>query len=154
MIKEQLAVKTGRRSILTGEVTDEICRRLIGGESLRKICSDDQLPSARTVFDWLSANVEFREKYTRAKELQVEGMLDEILEIADDVTECPKSRSVRIAARQWLVTKLMPKKYGDRVDLAHSGEVAVRVVIGGSTLPGESSEPLKVVGSHQRQLGG
>jgi len=42
----------GRPTLYTEELAAEICRRLAGGESLRRICEDDHMPGASTVVDW------------------------------------------------------------------------------------------------------
>jgi hypothetical protein len=39
----------GRPSIFTPELSEEICRRLADGESLRNICARPEMPAARTV---------------------------------------------------------------------------------------------------------
>jgi hypothetical protein len=129
----------GRPSSFTQEIADSICERLIGGESLRTICLDDDLPSATTVFRWL-ANDEyaaFREQYTRAREGQAERLAEEILSIADDGSsdwtvnekgsevlnaEAVARSRLRVDARKWLAGKLAPKKYGDKVTQELTGE--------------------------------
>ena len=35
----------------------------------------------------------------------------------------------RIDAKKWLAGKRSPKKYGDKIDVEHSGEVAIKRVI-------------------------
>ena len=67
----------GRPSSYAPELIDEICGRLIEGESLRKICGEDRMPGLRTVFDWLEKHEEFRTKYARAREIQAELQVDE-----------------------------------------------------------------------------
>jgi hypothetical protein len=115
-------------------IADEICERLSRGESLRKICGvdrDDFLPGQTTVFRWLSENDGFVKQYARARELQAEHYVDEIVEIADapnatidvetgaPVLSDPQRDRLRIDARKWVASKLAPKKYGDK--LAHVG---------------------------------
>ena len=76
--------------------------------------------------------------YARAKEDQLQLLEDEILDIADDGTndwmeielknghtktvldkEAVQRSNLRIEARKWLMAKLKPKKYGDKVQ--HTG---------------------------------
>jgi terminase small subunit-like protein len=75
----------------------------------------------------------------RARELQAELWADEILEIADDgtndwverkrcgvdITEFDREHvmrsSLRVDSRKWLLARLLPKKYGDKVQAEHSG---------------------------------
>jgi len=55
---------------------------------------------------------EFLQCYVRARELQADFFVDEIVEIADDKSEDPKSRQVRVAARTWVAAVRRPKVYG------------------------------------------
>lgn len=133
----------GRPSEYRTEVADFICNRIAHGESLRKICADPDMPVCSTVFKWLIEHKEFTEQYTRAREAQCDAFVEEIIEISDDtandtlVTEygakpnaewINRSR-LRVDTRKWLMSKLAPKKYGDKLDLNHAGEVTVKRVI-------------------------
>ena len=79
--------KTGRPSLYTEELANEICVRLGLGESLRKICLDERIPSMATVMTWLSRKPEFLEQYTRAREIQAETQFDELIDIVDQPPE-------------------------------------------------------------------
>lgn len=115
----------------------EICRRLLEGESLRSICADDAMPGTSTVFRWLENDEEFRKQYTLARQLQADLLFDEIHDIADDAskdwtdrtrkdgsvervvdTEAVLRSKLRVDARKWMAAKLLPKKYGDRLDVS------------------------------------
>jgi hypothetical protein len=133
----------GRPSTFTQEIGDLICERLADGESLRAICQGDDMPNRATVFRWLAdeENKTFRDQYTRAREEQAETLLDEIVEIADDSRqdtipkvgrdgeeygEQPNSEWIarsrlRVDARKWVVSKLAPKKYGEKIQAEVSG---------------------------------
>jgi len=122
-------LKTGRPSDFTQEIADEICTRLANGESLRSICSadrDDFIPAMGTVFRWLTERPIFQEQYAKAREVQAETMADEIVSIADGkelgdemkVALSARDR-LRVDSRKWVASKLLPKKYGDKI--AHVG---------------------------------
>ena len=80
---------------------------------------------------WLEAHLEFRDQYARARELQAEHWAEEIIEIADDSrndfiekegraaleaeSENINRSRLRVDTRKWLMARLAPKKYGDRV---------------------------------------
>lgn len=130
----------GRPSSYTAELATEICNRMSEGESLRAICRDEGMPSRSMVFRWLDAQPAFRDQYTRAREDLLEHWAEEILEISDDgrrdyiggqVTEgvtavvvdhdhISRSR-LRVDSRKWLLSKLAPKKYGDRTTTELTG---------------------------------
>lgn len=80
--------------------------------------------------EWLSDDDDLAARYVRAKEAQMELMADEILTIADDREEDANSRRVRVDSRKWLLSKLMPKKYGDKlnVDAKVDGGLDIRVI--------------------------
>lgn len=112
------------------------------GESLIQICKDDHLPAASTVVGW-SQNESiqgFGEQYARARSLLLEYWAEEIVSISDDGSNDYVEREVRggrtetiadtdhiqrsklrVDSRKWLLSKLMPKTYGDRTALEHAG---------------------------------
>lgn len=109
---KQEARPAGRPTAYTDEIAEVICARIGNGESLKRICSDDGMPSMQTVYNWIRIIDGFLEKYTRAREDQAEGYADEITEIAD-LSEDPAKAKVQIDARKWVAAKLKPKKFGD-----------------------------------------
>jgi hypothetical protein len=138
---------TGRPSSFTQEIADTICQRIADGQSLRSICSLEAMPGQTTVFRWLESNEAFRDQYARAREVQADTLFDEILDIADDGRndwierhdqegtatgyrengEAMRRSQLRIDARKWMAGKLRPKKYGDKIELEHGGQVIHRI---------------------------
>jgi hypothetical protein len=133
--------KTGRPSKYTIKLAAEICRRLMGGESLRTICLDDHMPRRETVFNWLHAHQSFFNQYAQAREAQADTIFDECLDIADDgsndwmekqtrsggvidvVNHEHISRSkLRVDTRLAMAKRLAPKKYGDRTAMELTGK--------------------------------
>lgn len=109
---------------------------MISGISLRKICLDERMPNQDTVYTWLAREPEFSEKYIKAREIQAGNLLDEIPEIADDSSldevftdegkrmlnsEFVQRSRLRVEARLKYAAKICPRKYGDKLDLEHSG---------------------------------
>jgi hypothetical protein len=130
------------RSEYSEDIAARICAELVEGKSLRFICGADDMPSASTVFKWLSIFPVFAEQYARAREAQMEAMADEIVDIADDGTNdyAKKTRpdgseyeafdaehvqrsKLRVDTRKWLMSKLAPKKYGEKLDLNVAGSL-------------------------------
>ncbi|KRR21895.1 hypothetical protein [Bradyrhizobium retamae] len=121
----------GRPSDYSPELVAVICARMAEGVSLRSICLADDMPDKATVFRWLAAHKEFRDQYARAREARADAMAEEILEISDDdsddaITD-PETGATRINAefvarsrlkvdtRKWLMARMAPKVYGDKV---------------------------------------
>jgi hypothetical protein len=116
----------GRPTDYTEEKATLICDLLCEGKSLVEICGLEGMPHRSTVFRWIEANEGFRNKYARAREDQAELMADQLLAIADDMSndvsgelKMPNAVAVQraklqIDTRKWIASKLLPKKYGDR----------------------------------------
>jgi len=115
-----------RPSIFTEELANKICERLSNGESLLKICEDDEMPDRTTVHRWLleKDKKEFYNKYEEAINIRTENMFDELNNIADisDKQESAQRSRLRVDTRKWYLSKVMPKKYGDKLDLTTDGE--------------------------------
>lgn len=118
----------GRPSGYSQELADRICSELSGGRSLRSVCEDEGMPDRVTVFRWLREHESFCSQYARAKEEAADALADEMLDIADS-TDDPQSRRVRVDTRKWIASKLKPKRYGDRMQLAGDDESPLRVEI-------------------------
>ena len=89
------------------------------GESLRAICLDRGMPSEGTVRGWAVRDVDgFGERYRAARQILLEYWSDEIVSIADDEECDPRSRQIRTGVRQWLMSKLVSRRYGDNVQIA------------------------------------
>lgn len=114
---------TGRPSDYTEETANAFCARIAHGESVRKICDDDNMPALATVFRWLSKNQEFREQYSRAKDESAEADFDEIQDIAHKTLKGeydPNAARVAMNGLMWTASKKKPKKYGDKLDIGNA----------------------------------
>lgn len=129
----------GRPSAYSGDIAAIICERIADGNSLRTICAEDGMPNKATVLRWISSNDAFRDQYARAREAQADALFDEILAIADapligekikidkdgnkEITrgDMIEHRRLQVDTRKWMASKLLPKKYGDKQQLEHSG---------------------------------
>lgn len=127
--------KQGRPSIYTEDLAQDICDKIASSsKGLKKLCAENpHWPNKDTIFTWLKNNSSFADQYARAKRCQIEALIDEIIEIADDDSNdqklnesgsavCNKefiARSrLRIDTRKWLASKLVPKVYGTHVDIS------------------------------------
>jgi hypothetical protein len=118
----------------TPEIAREICDRLAEGETLRAICRSDHMPSASTVRRWVIDDFEgFAAQYARARDCGLDEMADELIEISDDGTNdtyCDEEgkektdadvlgrSKLRVDSRKWYLSKLAPKRYGERTTIA------------------------------------
>lgn len=134
----------GGVSLYTTELAEEICRRLSDGESLRRICRSDGMPTWQTVLNWVRARKDFAVKYREARELQCEVWADEIVDISDDGTndyvetkhgpkfnrESFERSRLRVDSRKWLLSKRLRGVYGDKTEHAlttPNGAIAIKL---------------------------
>lgn len=117
---------------------DEVCSGIAIGKSARAMCIEVGI-SQKTLWSWLARDEEFGKQYARAKEIGLDYMAEEMLEIADDGSndwmdendpdnpgyslrgEHVQRSRLRVDARKWYLSKLAPKKYGDKVINEHQG---------------------------------
>jgi hypothetical protein len=120
---------TGRPTIYTDKLATEILTRISMGESVRRISMDDKMPSQQCMYEWIFKDLNgFGEKYARAKEECMELKGEEIEDIADfvepEAAKVAKAR-LQIDTKKWVMSKLAPKKYGEKqtIDQKNSGTV-------------------------------
>lgn len=128
--------KMGRPSSFTQEMADIICDQLSDGRSLRSVCSGEGMPAKITVLKWLRERPDFASQYARAKEESADTHADDLTDIADDTSqdfikqengtmvvnnEAIQRSRLRVDTRKWIASKLKPKKYGEKLDLEHTG---------------------------------
>jgi hypothetical protein len=112
----------------TPEFAAEICRRMSEGESLRQVCRDTGMPEA-TVRQWVRDNREgFATQYQQARSLQVESWSDKIIELAERDDLEPNDKRLRVDTLKWLMSKLAPKRYGERLLVAGDEDNPVQVL--------------------------
>ena len=113
----------------TSEIYEAILARMSEGESLRAICRDPGMPSEGTVRGWAVRDVDgFDQRYRAARQMLLEYWADQILDIADDEETYPRSRQIRTGVRQWLMSKLAPRRYGDKVQIGGDPESPLQVM--------------------------
>lgn len=132
-------------------VAATICERLIEGESLRSVCRDPEMPALSSVMLWLTKHSEFTEQYAKATEERAAGMFEDMFDIADDVDVDPASVAkarLRVDTRKWALSKMLPKKYGDKITQEHTGTDGGPIRTQGTVdVTGLSAEQLAVLAS-------
>ena len=102
------------------------------------------MPDNSTVLRWVSDRPEFKSLYAAAMQIRVDSWCDDLLMIADaegaqqsagQAAEAVQRDRLKIDTRKWLMARLAPKKYGDRMDMNLAAEVAVapRIDLSGLT---------------------
>lgn len=127
---------------LKEEIFNNIFNSIENGNSLRKTLMFINLP-AKTFYEWLEQDEEKSKQYARACELRADILFEEILEIANTtiegkVIETDESgrtkekvgdmlghRRLQIDARKWMLGKLNPKKYGDKIEVDQNTNMTI-----------------------------
>jgi len=137
-----------RKSDYTEELALKICSQIANGKSLKKIGEQDDMPTRATIHNWLldenkyitndkGEKVKFFDKYEEAVNIRTENMFDELNEISDikDELESPSRSRLRVDTRKWYLSKVMPKKYGDKLDLTTDGKELPTPILPINVLP-------------------
>jgi terminase small subunit-like protein len=129
----------------------KVCQLILEGYTLRQIERKAGMPHRSTVLRWAADDAlapGFRDQYARAKAVQTEALAEELLEICDDGTNDWRDREVRdgwhvrevdqeainrsrlrVDTRKWLLAKLLPKVYGEKLE--HAGAIGVDLTLKG-----------------------
>jgi len=105
---------------------------------LRRAIKGYGMPDITTFYKWCDEDEEKSKRYVRACEARADNIFEEILEIADkqgeDVTgedeygnqiinhNVISRNRLQVDARKWIVAKMIPRKYGDKVDHTTNGK--------------------------------
>ena len=106
------------RGQLTPAIAEALCGLIAAGRTVPKAAAACGI-SENVFWRHHSVDPSFRLAVQQARQMGIERLADEILEIAEEKSD-PRHRQVRIDARKWLLSKLLPKRYGDKVDLTVS----------------------------------
>ena len=131
------------------EIFEKILSEIRKGKSVSSILKEKNMPCRDTFDKWLEQDLLKIDKYTRAKEIGIDAKFESI---EQDYLEEPQRDSetgridpawvnlqrLKIDAKKWELSKLMPKKYGDRLELdnKHSGELNI-ISLGSGKKPDE-----------------
>jgi len=114
---------------------ETILARVANGEILLHICSEPDMPTRKSFYEWVRKDPELQRKYEEALDLRADIYAEQIIAISDDGSRdrvidpetgveridhdhIARSR-LRVDARKWYASKLAPKKYGDKIE--HNG---------------------------------
>lgn len=138
----------------TREIGDEIIRRFAGGETIRQICVDPDMPARSTVYYWIASRAEnrsqdlidFQRAYEEAKSAHAMAALDECIDISDDNSsdviiqtrkdgstyetinsEFVQRSKLRVEARMRRVEKIAPHQFGNSIQLTGPDGGPIRI---------------------------
>lgn len=123
---------------VNAEKASIVIAELESGKSLRK-AAEAAGCGAATVLDWVDADKAFAEQYAQARARGYQLLADEIIEISDDASrdyietehgpkldaEAVARSRLRVDSRKWMLAKMLPKVYGDKVEHEVKGGITV-----------------------------
>lgn len=133
------------------KIFDYVCNQIELGRSLRNILKDENMPSTATFYDWLDSYEDKQKQYARAMDVKIEEKFESI---EQDYLEEPQRdpttgkidtgwvqlQRLKIDAKKWELSKLKPKKYGEKIQTEHSGEITTNVIsLGNGVKPNEAN---------------
>ena len=110
------------------------------GNSLRATLKRDGMPTSTTFYEWIDNDKEKSIHYARAIEARAELKFESI---EQDYSEEPQRdpetgridsawvqlQRLKIDSKKWELSKMFPKKFGDKVMQEHSGEVKTTTTV-------------------------
>ncbi len=134
------------RITITPELFEAILAQVAEGRSVSSVLEPEGMPHRSTFHDYVANTEGAADKYARACEERETRMFEQIEQIADDARndfmevarkdgskdvvfdrEHVERSKLRIEARKWMLGKMRPKKYGDKLDVEHGGSLVVHI---------------------------
>lgn len=108
---------------ITDDIMLEMCKLIANGWTLNRVLKLRGTPSLWSFWDSINKNPAHSAQYNKAVLLRVESWGDEIVEMADasltaKSREEVSARQLMVQARQWMASRLLPRKYGDKMTVA------------------------------------
>jgi len=102
----------GRPRKFNAEIAERICDRIAEGDTLRRICKDQEFPTRRTVQRWVNNDPDFARQYAMARACALDDECDLILETIKDESK-DLARAKAICEESWRrLAMVWPSKYG------------------------------------------
>lgn len=117
------------------EKFEYVCKEVENGRPLRRACPE--MMGLKKFYEMLKESPELEKRYARACEARADKIFDDMLSIADENSRdtfiddngvertnqdvIQRSR-LMVDTRKWVLSKLAPKKYGDKLDVTTDGE--------------------------------
>ena len=109
------------------KLADMVLEGMRGGLSTFKACAAVGVHHS-TFIGWVGEDAELANNYARAREDLIERIANEVIELSDvDVGLQPDGKKdwaavqkhkLQVDTRKWLLSKLAPKKYGEKLEVS------------------------------------
>jgi hypothetical protein len=113
-----MANRLGPPTTYTKAIGRSLCDLVADGMSLNAACGELDIPR-RSVRSWLVRYPSFQAEMAIAEAQRWDAISDEVIDLIDgcDGSSQAEVTKARVAsdARKWLLSKMMPKTFGDRI---------------------------------------
>lgn len=132
--------RKGKAAPVSAQLVNKICDEIARGVTLTEICSRPGMPPVHQFYKAVNSSSVLRSRLACAREDAAELLADELRAIADDQSgdwtervrpngttvralddEHVRRSDLRIRTRQWLLSKMLPDRWGDRVQTQVTG---------------------------------
>lgn len=138
----------GRKPKYTDAIAEEVLQGIAEGQTLLRICQREGMPDRTAILNWVREDREgrapkyrqgFAARYDSAVQLRCEVWAEEVIDVADDGSndwmeregktqvngEAIARSRLRVDTRKFMLSKLLPRIYGDKQTVEHTGSVAL-----------------------------
>jgi hypothetical protein len=119
---------TGRPRVFSQEIADALEHEMINGLNIVKACNKLNL-SRSSVYRWMQENPSFRTQCAGAREGLADKMLADLEKEIDEAEKQgrdPQFLKIKVSHRQWLIEKIAPRMYGQKLQAEITGSVDVQ----------------------------
>ncbi len=94
---------------------EAVLNRMRDGALIVDICDEPGMPGRATVYRWRTENADFRRAFTDARDSQCHCIAEDAVRDARLATNDWQGARLRFDAARWLVSKILPHVFGDKV---------------------------------------
>ena len=130
----------------TTAITDRICELIESGKSINSFAGKKGMPSAPSIYRKMAKDAEFAGMIDIARQAQQEHEMEKCIELADSATpEDWQVKRLQIWARQWRASRMIPKKWGDKITQEITGRDGAPIATQQITLSDDQEAALQTL---------
>lgn len=130
----------------TTAITDRICELIESGKSINSFAGKKGVPSAPSIYRKMAKDAEFAGMIAIARQAQQEHEMEKCIELADSATpEDWQVKRLQIWARHWRASRMIPKKWGDKITQEITGRDGAPIATQQITLSDDQEAALQTL---------
>jgi hypothetical protein len=108
---------------------EQILAAVSDGQAVTSFLKKTGLMEPSYFWRWVRADKEFAKAYALARQEQAYKFAEEVTEIADSAQGLDNAgvnaARLRVDTRKWVAARVLPKVFGDRVEMEHTGGISI-----------------------------